>query len=566
MTDAKPDVAPDAGSEAHAGGDRDELGPPTVDEASPSGKRRWSDPATSAVLAVGAVFAVAGVLQLIGTWRAVGDYAVAELIVRHLGRHVPLSGPYSAQRGYNHPLPTLYALLWPAYALSGGRSSSSVATAVWWNGASAALIVWVLARRKAAGLALLAVAALPVLAGRQGRNVFVLPWNPNLGLITLLALVFVCWRVMHGERRLLPLAVALAAWSTGMHLGYLLPAAALGLAACVGLLVSTLRRDGATGLRRLLPAVAAGVAVLALFAAPAVVDLVAHGQTSNPTRILHADNPQGVSVPAREARLVLQAELSIPPAWAVTKVPFSRPFRLGQLQQPWLLLLSAVAVAAALRRHAFDEVTGIGLSLLGVLVSCAQLIHMADRVLQPWYLYPAHATSVALCAFTVWSLARSAGALTRVRPPAALVRVGTPLAFGLASLLLLPSLRTPEHHNQIHRTSAQLVEQVARAVPKGSRVLVSAPVRFDGFYSETIVLVLDKAGYDVRVPDDERWLYTAAMTKASPAWLASAKTLTITLGKDRPTPPEPGDRLVAQEYASSNISPPRWIAIWLSPG
>lgn len=527
--------------------------------------RRWLRPEYTAPGAVLLVFAIAGVVQLLGSWPAVGDYAVAELIVRHFDRHLPLSGPYSAQRGYNHPLPLIYVLLWPAYALTGGRSTSEVATAVWWNGASAALLVWILVRRRLHGLALLAVAALPILAAQRGRSLLVLPWNPNLGIIPALTFVFVCWRIALGERRLLPLGAALAIWCIGVHLGYLPFVATLGVIATVTLLVRTGRHDGRAGMRALLVPLAVATAVAALLASPVLVDVALRGNDSNPMRVVNHDNTGGAAIAPKQARKVLEAELAFPPAWARTKQPYDYYDRIQPHRTPWLVIPLVVAVAAALRRKAWDELAGIGLSLTGLLVGCAQLINLADAVLQPWYLYPAHVAAIALSAFTLWSLLRSVGELVTIRPPRQAMTLATPVAFAVAAALVLPSLRTPPHHNEIAASTAALVTDLRQQIPSGSHLIVSGPIQFDGFYSATLVLQLDKAGYDVRVPDDERWLFSEAMTKRPTGWEQHARLLRFTMGEHEQSPPVPGATLLAQTHATSAITPPRYLAVWLLP-
>ena len=190
---------------------------------------RWFRPTVTLPVAVGAVFFVAGVVQVANNWPVIGDWAVAELIVRHLGRHLPLSGPYSATRGYNHPLPWVYAIEWLPYRFAGSRSSAAPAMALWWNGAWASFVVWMLARRKANGLAVIALAALLIMASSIEGVVLLLPWNPNLAVVPAFALLFVSWRVAIGESRFLPLSVGLGIWCAGANLAFLPFAAVLVL-------------------------------------------------------------------------------------------------------------------------------------------------------------------------------------------------------------------------------------------------------------------------------------------------------------------------------------------------
>jgi hypothetical protein len=550
-----------------------------------------------AVAVVGVVFLVAGAAQLVGSWSPVGDFAVAELVVRRLGRWTPLSGPYSAQRGYDHPLPLVYVLQGGPYWLSGGRSSAGLAAAVWWHGAMACVVVWVTGRREALALGLLAVAALPVMATNVDRSVLVLPWNPDLALVSALAFVFVAWRVAVGERWLLPLASGLAVWCVGAHLGYAPFVGAIVLAASASLVGVTRRRSGWSGLRALVVSGAVAVGVALVLASPALVDVAGNGRSSNPARIvdLGRGRPGDPTVPSGQAVKVLRAELAVPPAWAQRDLSYDFLLNVSEPRLPVLVVPLVLVVAAAWRRRAFDELAGVAVSLAGLGGGVAGLVGVHDRVLQPWYLYPAHVSCMALVAFVSWSAGRTVRAWAAARHPAdasgqadgvaavdgaiamggglagramprrwrALRPLAVPLACGLAALFVVPTLHVPGHYVDIARETGVLARSIERRYPAGSGLVVAGPVLADGYYSQALALQLDRAGLDVRVPDSQLYLYSRALAIPE-GWKGT--TLVLQLSSGEPAPPELGDELVATLSITSEVFPSvRHLTVWERP-
>ena len=188
------------------------------------------------------VMLVAGAALLSTTWSPVGDYALAEIIVRHATAHPPLFGPYSATRPYHHPLPLGYALVWGPYELFGRRSSAQLAATVWFNGLLLGLIVWLTARRRALGLGLALLAGIALFATNSAPGHLSIPWNPFLGFVPTIALAVATWRCALGDRWSLPLVAGLATWSAGVHIAYAPTVAGLVSVAIIGIIVSTARK------------------------------------------------------------------------------------------------------------------------------------------------------------------------------------------------------------------------------------------------------------------------------------------------------------------------------------
>ncbi|MBK6857872.1 MAG: hypothetical protein IPG97_15350 [Microthrixaceae bacterium] len=69
----------------------------------------------------------------------------------------------------------------------------------------------------------------------------------------------------------------------------------------------------------------------------------------------------------------------------------------------WGLVFGAFATAAAARRRAWPEVVGMGLALAGLAGAILGLANIEAGAIQPWYLLPAHAASIAFFSFATWS-------------------------------------------------------------------------------------------------------------------------------------------------------------------
>lgn len=522
----------------------------------------WRRPTVTLPAAVMSVFFVAGVVHLTRRWYPYGDWAVAELVIRNTDRYLPLSGPYSAQRGYDHPLPLVYAIQWLPYHVFGERSSAGLATTIWWNGAWLAFLTWTLARVRAPWLGVAALATVPVMAANVESGSLILPWNPSLALVPGMVLVFVAWRVALGSRRLLPVAAGLAVWCTGAHLGFAPLAVSVSLAACIGLVVTTLDRGGRAALRTLLRPALLAAATATILAAPLLIDLVANGDASNPVHIVERGRPpaDADTVPNDELLRVLRAELAVPPAWATERVPYSVYLHRPAGLFPAVLAVAAVAAAVAVRRRAHDEVVGIGIGLLGTVAATAGLVNIEAGTLQPWYLLSAHAASMAFCAFTAWSVSRSLGAAltafggARVGRGIESARWAVPPVVALvAAMLVLPSLHLQPHAPDVDGPSLEMAAAVQDRYQPGTRLVFEGPVGIDGYFTQSVVLLLDRAGYDVRVPDDHLYLYSPAL-EAPDGWNGTRLVLQLSHGELVPPTPE------AELITSVPVSHPIYVA------
>ena len=488
-------------------------------------------------VAVGAVWFVAGCLWFASSWRAIGDYAIAELVIRHVPHHVPLSGPYSAQRGFNHPLPWVYLVQGVPYLLSGGRSSAAVAGIVWWNGAWMAWLVWLLVRRRSVTLALVALSALLLMGTRYFDTAFLLPWNPYFAIVTAFVLVFVGWRIALGELQFLPVAAALAMWTVGAHLGFAPFVVPVVVLASVGAVTSWRRNP--TPWRG--PVVGA-VAIVAIMAAPALIDLAFHGSASNPAAIVDhytggtASDAHHVT-PAQVVK-VARAELAIPPAWTRPEPTYMETGGFTLAKFPWLLLIGAVVWDAAWRRRARAELWLNALALAALAGSLLGLLRADSQLNEPWLLLAAHVASAALVVALVWSGGCSIAARVgrRLTLDTWWSRAGiVAFAAGVTAIALL-STHIWDLYRGVDDSALPLSRAVSTVVPRGSTLVVDGPVGFEGYYTATIALQLDRAGYDVRVPARDLYMFTDAL--APPAHTA-VPTLLLQPVLDNQPPPQP---------------------------
>ncbi|HEY4377528.1 MAG TPA: hypothetical protein VGM93_10225, partial [Acidimicrobiales bacterium] len=298
------------------------------------------------------------------------------------------------------------------------------------------------------------------------------------------------------------------------------------------------------------------------------------GSNSNPAHLVHprpsVDANQG-AVPAHDLAKVALSELSIPPAWANATMSYDFLSVRHAPRWPLLLVPLVVVVVAAWRRRAFDELAGLALGLVGLVASIAGLLVLDDRQLQPWYLFAVHDASMALVAFGAWSGGRSLVAAVRFRRAARLGGAPTPSVgawtprLGVAcvamAVVLVASFRTAPIEAPIARKAEALTTSIAKRLPAGSRVLVNGPIAFDGYYSSTLVLDLDRAGFDVRVPAAQSYLFSPAM--AAPAGWKAAASLVVVLSNGEPKPPETGAvRLAEQPIPQLLLTVVDRISVW----
>ncbi|HEY3831596.1 MAG TPA: hypothetical protein VGO03_04840 [Acidimicrobiia bacterium] len=529
--------------------------------------RRGREARTDTALLVGllvAVFAIAGFAVATLHWTPVGDWAVAELILRHMPATLPLSGAYSATRGYNHPLPWMYYLEWLPYRLSGDRSAAELATLVWWNGACLALLAWLLARRQALMLAAIAIPLALVMASRGDTATLLLPWNPYFAVFPAFVLVFAAWRFAVGDTSLLPLVVALALLATGMHLAYLPSSVAVVVVAMVWHMCARRARGNrdADAWRR--PAIIAACVALVVLA-PALVDLVLHGRASNPWQIAHQFAHPSNHIPPSQIFHLLGGELAIPPTWMSGRVEFAVYAYQPRAQFPWLLVAAVPVVVLAYRRRARDELALLAIASAALAGGTLGLLRANDTSLKVWYALMMHVGAATVFIALAWSTLRTVKHYVHTPVPKA-ARLGVAvIVIGGTSITYMARQHVPAWMNQIATTMQPLATAGAAAVPHHTPVVVNGPYNVDGYYSEALVLMLARDGVDVRVPTGAEYLFTRALRP--PSNPVPQLDLVISTDPERgDTPPAAGARrLRSVDVPQNDVLGGHRFTLWYEP-
>ena len=201
-----------------------------------------------------------------------GDLALISWDVERASRAALLVGPYS-RFGWHHPGPLLAYWLAPFWWAAGRHLGGlTVGVAVL---SAAACSAGVIAMGRAGGrrAAWLTAALLPLLVWRIGLDLFREPWNPDVALLALVTTGVFGAAVIAGRRWWLPAMALAASLAVQTHLGGLVAAAGMVLAA-TALAAHQCRHD-----RRALlgPAVAAIAVGCLCWAVPAYEQASAHG-------------------------------------------------------------------------------------------------------------------------------------------------------------------------------------------------------------------------------------------------------------------------------------------------
>lgn len=256
----------------------------------------------------------AGIRLAAGGWFPTFDDAViANNSYDVLTRHTPLVGQFSlaGSRGpsTHSPGPMLF---W--YSALSARGPVW-AIPVWASVVNAACFAGaILLARRRGGIGLAAVVALGCLAlvRALGPVTMAEVWNPWIGLVPLVLLVFLVWSVLDGDRRLLPVAVLVGSFTLQGHLSLLFPSLALLAVAVLGGWVVPLvrRRPVPGGWRPVLLSVPVGIACWVL---PVYQELTT--DPGNLTLLARSGGEPGGRGGVLAVKATLWRSLGVPPTW-----------------------------------------------------------------------------------------------------------------------------------------------------------------------------------------------------------------------------------------------------------
>lgn len=345
--------------------------------------------ATVAVLPIVVSVAVA----LTRGWVPVGDSATLAIRAGDVLRgHPPLVGMLSTASVVHpglvtsHPGPfEVYLIAVPYRAFGPAGLLVSVAAVNALAVVTAVAVAW---RRGGRALATAVAALVALLCWSLGPTVIRDPLNTHVGLLPLVAALFLCWDVRLGRTRSLPALVVAGCWIGQAHVVYL-PVVAVLAVATIGLLVLDPVARPARDRRR--SAVAAGTLGFVL-SLPMLVDQVAGSGNLGKLVRLGGSGTEGIGAGAR----VVLRSFGLPPAWLRTgNGPFialeqPRPADLA-VALGTFALLGALLVGARRRRdrpaQAMLELAIAGivaLALVGARMPAGGAVLAADGMLVEW--------------------------------------------------------------------------------------------------------------------------------------------------------------------------------------
>lgn len=443
-----------------------------------------------------------------GSYAAVGDLAMTELVTRDIGRYAVEIGPFSRD-GWHHPGPAMYFLLAIPYRVLGSASSAMDVGALAINGASVVGMAVIARRRGGLAPAVLTLVGCAFLMRSLGPDEVRLPWNPYVTVLPYALLVFLTWAMTCRDRWALPLAVAVASFVAQTHIGYVAlaaPLVAVGAVWLVGSFLVQARQEGSTAPLRPLgwPVVTALAVGTAMWVPPLVEEIT--GDPGNLTRAWEWFREGGThGEPARGYLLgwrLVTSQFGVPPEWLFGERPrglVAEPAYLYDPMAPVLLVLVAGALYLLWRLRP----EGSGRLVAVWLAASAAGVVATSRTVGPVYEYRVGWVRVlgmvagVIVAWAGWS------ALVAWRP-ALERRVLVPVSLGaLAVLALVGSVAHVGAGRPQPRESATMeaiVPGVVDGLPGGSGPVLVDATSFDGtVFASGVLLELERQGVDARL-------------------------------------------------------------------
>ncbi len=470
----------------------EQSGRPT---AEPVGRETWI--LVAIILAPFVVAAVHLFTSLGGGFHATGDNALNELIVRDVGSHPVLTGPFS-RGSWSHPGPLFFYFSWPFYRIAGANSTAMLIDALVINGL--AIGVMITTAKRWGGLLLAGTVALAcgALVVTLPAGFLANPWNPYVTILPFGAFVITAWAATCGDRIGLVMAVFIGSFCMQDHIGYV-PIVAPLLVWCVWRVFRERRTNGLGALWWAL-----GTAAVVWF--PPVLDQVVRHPGNFHAIASYFAHPDGPKHSLAQGLRIVAAQFTLQSDWLrgfgganpYTAEPLSA---LGPVPVPILLVpfgaALVVAFASRAKRRA-DWLLGIALVVplvLGV-VSIAQTIGALYEYRLRWVWVLA---ALAL-AFTVTVIGRA------VAPYCPRPSVNIVAGLALAGVLTLSAVACAHLANigpPIHRRAdlvRRLSVQAIRHLPRGRGVVA---IKTDTSFSASadipgVILSFERASIPVR--------------------------------------------------------------------
>jgi hypothetical protein len=422
-------------------------------------------------------------------WMPAGDQGIiATRAYDVFSSHTPLVGQYSlVSEVVGHltysPGPMLYWLI--AFPARFG-SPHTIALAMGLANTLCVLCVVALSRRRGGVALMLAVAVAVALMCRSFMpEALHDPWNPSAGLLPFALLVFLCWSLACGERRLLPAVALVASYTAQCQVAFVAPTLALLAVGLIGLVVS--RRSASTR-RALWPWLLAALAVLAACWAPPVIDEIEHSP-GNLTLLYRAATTSSKKMGTTAGTRAVVRAAGIPPRWLRTPGdPYDNRLSDVRSAPGALATISCIAILAALlaagvagawrRRVDIASAAAIGLLLCAAFAAVAASTPVGSAKVLGYTLWWGSVAGMFVwlaLGFSMVELAREAVPIRRIRPALA----GGAAVLALCAALLIAGSVAIVQPRDAHRSEygpiASIESQLEAAkLPHGATINLHA--------------------------------------------------------------------------------------------
>jgi hypothetical protein len=449
------------------------------------------------------------------TSRPISDYALTELQVRDVLHHPVLTGLYSRD-DWSHPGPMFFYAIAPVYWLTGGASIAMNLAALAINAvvvAGIAIFAW---RRGGSLMLLCALLATALVMRTLGAEFLFDPWNNYIVTLAFGLLLVTVWSAVCGDRWALPVATVAASFLAQTHVGFVALAIPLLAIAAAWFAIAGLWRGTAPDRRiTTLWVLLASGAIFVVLWLPPLLDLVLH-ERPNLQRIVHyfrtSDDP---SHPIGSGWRIVSGQFGGLPEWLTEKrtdiVGYGEsPFLAGP-PFPWLLVPFVLAAGTLWWQRRRDEARARYFAVVIALAFGLGVVAIA-RTLGPLLDYRLRWTwMIGWAAFLliVWT---AVDLLVRSRPGTRRVVVGTLVVavLGVTVVNGVTAATAGPPWDADSRVMGEITPEVIEHLgsPDG-QVVLTDNLSDAAWYTRGLVLALERAGIDARVPAEREALFGA---------------------------------------------------------